>query len=90
MKKLMRIAGLIAGASLLAAGLCGCNPQEAVLTDQCLRQELFKQCMSGLPKGPERVGAMANDWQDVVAECGRQAYYLAKRKAAYIKPECAV
>lgn len=90
MKKLMRIAGLIAGASLLTVGLGGCDPTDPVLTDQCLRQELFKQCMSRLPKGPERVGAAANDWQEVVAECGSQAYYQAKRKASSIKPECAV
>lgn len=81
---------LIGAASVLTAVLCGCDTQEAVVTDQCLRQELFKQCMAGLPKGPDRVGTAANDWQEVVAECGRQAYYQAKRKASHVKPECAV
>jgi len=55
-------------------------------TDQCLRREIFKQCMESLPEGPEIT--YYNDWSEVVAECGNQAYYQSIRSVSQIKPEC--
>lgn len=81
---------LIGAASVLAAVLCGCDTQEPIVTDQCLRTELFRQCLAAIPKGPDRVGAAANDWQEVVEECGSQSKYQSLRKKAYVKPECAL
>ena len=76
------------GASLLTAVLCGCEREESkVITDQCLRQELFQQCMKVVPKGPHTV-AISNDRDEVVAECGNQSRYMAYRKREFVKPEC--
>jgi hypothetical protein len=82
---------LICAASVLTVGLGGCTGQEhnPVVTDQCLRQEIFQKCMASLPKGPERT-TTSNDWDEVVVECGEQSYYQAKRRAAHVKPECAI
>lgn len=62
------------------------DPGEVVITDQCLRRELFNECMKALPAGP--VATKYNDWDEVVSQCGREAYYMAKRKRAIVKPEC--
>lgn len=58
--------------------LAGCDafkPMQPV-TDQVLRREIFFQCLAALPKGPERV-SNSNDWDEVVSECGKQAYEMA-------------
>jgi len=77
------------GASLLTVGLCGCSPSEPkkVISDQCLRQELFQKCMKLVPAGPRTVGT-SNDWEEVVAECGNQSRYASYRHREFIKPEC--
>lgn len=74
--------------TVLALALAGCNPDESSQPDQCLRPALFQQCMASLPKGPERIAAAGNDWDEVVSECGRIAYSQSKRQIEFIKPEC--
>ncbi len=56
--------------------------------DQCLRQEIFKQCMASLPKGPQSLTATGNDWDEVVNSCDSSAYRQSIRRAEAIKPEC--
>ena len=86
MKRLTRYAGLIAGASLLTAGLGGCKEAEPSNRDQCMRREIFQECMKALPAGPK--ATMYNDWNEVVAECESVAYYQSLRRTSQIKPEC--
>lgn len=78
-----------AAASLLAVALAGCTPAPAPspwAVDQCLRADLFKQCLTAAPAGPQ--AARFNDWAEVVSECGDQAYKTALRERSGIKPEC--
>lgn len=55
--------------------------------DQYLRQELFKSCLTSVPKGPESV-ATSNDWDEVVSACDTSAYSQSKKLVKYINPEC--
>lgn len=70
---------------LLLAG-CG-EPQRYPEPDQCLRREIFKECMASLPKGPQSVHN-SNDWDEVVDACESAAAYQSKRAPEQIKPEC--
>jgi hypothetical protein len=56
------------------------------VANQCLRRELFNECMKILPAGP--VATKYNDWDEVVAECGSQAYYMSHRKESTIPAGC--
>lgn len=56
--------------------------------DQCLRREIFQECMRALPAGP--VSAKYNDWDEVVEACSSAAYYQSLRTLSQIKPECKV
>jgi hypothetical protein len=85
MKRLTRYAGLIAGASLLTAGLGGCSPDPQTV-DQCMRREIFQQCMKALPAGPS--ATKYNDWDEVVAQCDSVAHYQSLRRWSRVKPEC--
>lgn len=70
-------------------GGCGDSPPSKHQTreaDQCLRREVFMQCLSVVPKGPEVT--KYNDWDEVVAECAQSAYYISLRQIANIKEEC--
>lgn len=67
---------------LLCVG-CSDNPQE---TDQCMRVELFNNCLKELPAGP--VSTKYNDWAEVVEACNNTSFYMSQRKRDYIKPEC--
>ena len=72
--------------------LSGCTESmeaDRVVRDQCLRREIFKECMSLLPKGPTVIGT-SNDWDEVVSACESVAAYQALRKNKFIKPECAI
>lgn len=71
---------LVALICLLSAA---CEPSQP---DQCLRAKLFRDCMELLPAGPNEV--KYNDWSEVVAECGSQAYYQSIRSQGQIKAEC--
>ena len=59
---------------------------DVIVVDQCLRREIFNECMKNLPAGP--VATHYNDWDEVVKECHSSAYYMAKRRRAFVKPEC--
>lgn len=73
---------------LAALMLVGCDkpPQSMREVDQCLRREIFMQCLAAVPKGPE--STRYNDWDEVVSQCGSQAYYTALRRISQIKEEC--
>ena len=66
--------------------IAGCKPQERSYNDQCLRREIFMQCMAALPVGP--VSTHNNDWGKVVDECDSTAQRLSIREERHIKPEC--
>jgi hypothetical protein len=76
------------GASMLTAMLGGCGEPgpNTMLRDQCLRQQIFLQCMAALPAGP--TAAHYNDWAEVVDSCESVAAYQALRPAMAIKKEC--
>ena len=67
--------------------LMGCQ-EPSKRPDQCMRQEIFKQCMASLPKGPQSLTATGNDWDEVVNSCDSSAYRQSIRRAEAIKPEC--
>ena len=74
---------------LAAAALAGCEAPEVITgPDQCLRADLFKQCMTTLPAGPQ--STKYNDWDEVVAQCQNAAYYQSLRRLINIKPECRI
>lgn len=77
--KILAIAGL-------ALTLVACNDPPPSQVNQCLRAEVFKQCMAILPAGP--LATKYNDWDEVVSECGSQAYYQSVRKTETIPVEC--
>lgn len=73
--------------SLVLVGVVGCEPMPPkTQSDQCMRAELFKQCMKELPAGP--LATHYNDWDEVVAQCDQTAYYQSMRATTAIKPEC--
>ncbi len=86
MKKPLRVAALMAGASLFTVGLGGCADPDPQLVDQCMRREIFQQCMKALPAGPK--ATRYNDWGEVVSKCEDVAYYQSLRRKSWIKPEC--
>jgi len=59
----------------VAVLLVGCNETQPQLVNQKERQRLFKECLAAIPPGPTMT--QYNDWQEVVEECGQQAYYQA-------------
>lgn len=72
------------GASLLTAVLAGgCT---GTGPDQCMRRELFQQCMKALPAGPQ--STKYNDWDEVVGKCESVAYYQSLKKKSQITAEC--
>lgn len=56
------------------------------MVDQCMRRDLFTQCMKTVPAGPTSV--KYNDWEEVVSACENAAYYQSYRKVEFVKPEC--
>jgi len=68
----------------LAALLAACQP--ATEANQCMRAELFKECMALVPPGPQ--STHYNDWAEVVSACGSQAYYLSLRPRVEIPKGC--
>lgn len=80
--------------ALTAAGcaailvIAGCDdiprvPEPKYEVNQAKRVEMFKLCMDSLPAGPQTT--KYNDWDEVVGECGYQAYYLALECVANCK-----
>ena len=86
MKKPIRVAALMAWASLFTVGFGGCADPDQTRADQCMRREIFQQCMKALPAGPK--ATMYNDWDEVVGKCEDVAYYQSLRRKSQIKPEC--
>ncbi len=76
---------LIGAASLLTAVLAG-GCTESTGPDQCLRREIFQQCMKSLPAGPQ--ATKYNDWDEVVGKCETVAYYQSLKKKTQIAAEC--
>lgn len=72
--------------AIAAIALTGCGEPETSGIDQCMRVELFQQCMSILPAGPKTT--MYNDWDEVVDSCESAARLQSIRKVEFIKPEC--
>jgi hypothetical protein len=70
---------------VLSLFLIGCSePTNGV--DQCMRNDLFIQCLKTVPKGPDT--SKYNDWDEVVKECQNASYYHSLRSYKYIKLEC--
>jgi len=79
----------IALCAFLVVILSGCEPHvPATSANQCIRAELFKQCMSILPAGPSTT--KYNDWDEVVDSCASSAYYQSLRLTKGIPLECRV
>lgn len=75
-------------AAVLASGCAEDVPVEMSLPDQCLRAQLFQQCMNSLPEGPKTAGKY-NDWDEVVEACASSSYFQSIRRVSQIEPECA-
>jgi hypothetical protein len=75
---------------LAITALTGCEQvqEPRVMRDQCMRQQIFLQCMAALPAGPQTT--MYNDWDEVVSECESAAAYQSLRPTQHIKPECRI
>jgi hypothetical protein len=75
---------------LLLFTLVGCNEVKEIternIPDQCLRRELFNECMKALPGGP--IATHYNDWDDVVSECRAYAWSVSVRLQSVVKKEC--
>ncbi len=85
MANLMRFAVMLAATTLAACGPK--TPYEPhSQSDQCIRAELFRQCMQSLPAGP--VATQYNDWAEVVDECDGASYYQSMRPTQHIAPQC--
>jgi ABC-type uncharacterized transport system auxiliary subunit len=69
----------LAIALTLVALLCGCDSRSE--TDQCLRADLFNQCVQALPRTSGNTG-------DAVRVCMVASDYQALRQIKFIKPEC--
>lgn len=72
-------------AIVLSVFLVGCAPVTNGV-DQCMRSELFIQCLKSIPKGPD--STKYNDWDEVIKECQNASYYHSLRDFKYIKLEC--
>jgi hypothetical protein len=72
---------------VLAVTACG---EKEIMPDpdQCMRREIFQQCLRALPAGP--VSTKYNDRDEVVKSCESAAYYQSLRQPGQIKPECKV
>jgi len=85
MKSMTKIALMLCSVTLLAA----CEPSsEHSSPDQCLRAQLFQQCLKALPAGPQ--STKDNDWDEVVRSCDSVAFYQSYRARKLITPECRI
>lgn len=78
-RKLMLV--MVAVPALLA----GCGVGKSLI-DQCMRREIFQQCMAALPAGPK--STMYNDWDEVVDQCDSTARFQSLRRESQISLEC--
>jgi hypothetical protein len=42
------------------------------------REKIFNECLEKVPDGPEQTHY--NDWSEVVAQCGDEAYYISQER----------
>lgn len=80
----------------IAAFFIGCDasdarnphpPSDPIVVDQCLRREIFKECLGLLPKGPDKIDN-SNDWDEVVQKCESSAYYQSMRLSSVVSKQC--
>lgn len=81
---------------MLAILLAGCTVEETKTSqdnrenwstyDNCIRAEVFAQCLKQLPNGPQI--SKYNDWDEVVSQCRSAAKEMSLRVRKNIKPEC--
>lgn len=77
---------------LLPLLLVACTKEEPKLVEerrvnQCLKRELFVECMKVLPSGPQRTGT-SNDWDEVVDSCTSYAVHTSVRNISQIPVGC--
>lgn len=72
----------------IALTLAGCETTslEPSSPDQCLRAQLFHECLARVPKGPE--STHYSGWEHVVDECQTASYYQSIRLRKAIPLEC--
>ncbi len=80
-----RAAGIVALALLAACDVTK-PPESRTILDQCLRAQLFQQCLAAVPKGPQVTHD--NPWHKVVDECAGAAMYQSYRLREHVKQEC--
>lgn len=85
MRKGIMISSIFAGIIAVSGGCAGA-PRNQTAADQCLRVELFQQCMQVIPAGPKVTHD--NDWHEVIEACESAAYYQSLRTISGIAPEC--
>lgn len=85
MRNGIMISSIFAGIIAVSGG-CTEAPKTQVKADQCLRVELFQQCMQAIPAGPKVTHE--NDWEEVIEACESAAYYQSLRTISSIVPEC--
>jgi hypothetical protein len=73
-------------AAVLLTGCDAVKEADPTSHDQCLRREIFIQCLQTVPKGPEVTHN--NAWDGVVEACESSAWYQSQRRQSNIKPEC--
>jgi hypothetical protein len=67
---------LVGSMGLLAACGPALPPQPKYALDKKVQQDLFFRCLKSLPAGP--IASKYNDWDEVVSECGSQAFHMAR------------
>ena len=72
---------------LMVMTIAGCGDYQPPSPNQCLRVELFKQCMASIPAGPVVIGN-DNNWGEVIGKCESSSYYQSMREYSTIPPEC--
>jgi len=86
MKIITKFTQALAICLIFLLSACSSGPLERTDNDQCLRAELFTNCLKSLPAGP--TATKYNDWDEVVEACGSVAYYQSLRLVSNIKKEC--
>ena len=71
---------------LLIPLLAGCmSYEEQTHADQCLRREIFMQCLNTVKNGAQ---STHKDLGPLVEECESASYYQSFRRGSLIKQEC--
>lgn len=85
MRTIMKFIAVV-GSTVVLVG-CGDEPTRTTqMVDQCMRQKLFSQCLAAVPSGPTITHD--NPWDEVMKQCGQQAYYQSIRITEHIDPQC--